>query len=218
MRESEKIEISLREPIVDIADFTYNAVDVDMAYRKAGLDGSIEKAYVRYSVALALDRARRTLPRGMKFRIWDAWRPELVQQQIYKLAFKEMKYRHRSWENSRIAKEVGKYVFPPEKAERPLPHRSGAALDLTIIDSHGRNIAMGTKHDHLGSRASTDAFRKRKGVYSQRVAKNRIILLRAMIGAGFANYAREWWHFEIGGCLSRHTTVDGKVYPEIDGA
>jgi zinc D-Ala-D-Ala dipeptidase len=56
---------------------------------------------------------------------------------------------------------------------------------------------MGTRYDNFSTRAHTynatgDALR------------NRLTLLRAMRRHGFANYHREWWHFEHRSAASRH--------------
>jgi D-alanyl-D-alanine dipeptidase len=53
----------------------------------------------------------------------------------------------------------------------------------------GRQLPMGTRFDSFSPRAHT---------YNATgdVLRNRLALVRAMAAHGFANYRREWWHFE----------------------
>jgi len=53
----------------------------------------------------------------------------------------------------------------------------------------GRELDMGTGYDDLSPRANT---RNARG----RALGNRLTLVRAMERFGFANYDREWWHFD----------------------
>ena len=48
---------------------------------------------------------------------------------------------------------------------------------------------MGTPYDDLSARANTVNARGP-------VLRNRLTLVRAMSRFGFANYRREWWHFD----------------------
>jgi D-alanyl-D-alanine dipeptidase len=56
---------------------------------------------------------------------------------------------------------------------------------------------MGTRYDSFSQRSHTRAVRGR-------ARRNRRTLVRAMARRGFANYHREWWHFEHGRPVSAH--------------
>jgi D-alanyl-D-alanine dipeptidase len=79
------------------------------------------------------------------------------------------------------------YVTPPAKGSM---HSRGAAVDLTIVDSTGKELNMGTEFDFFGVEAHTDNLN-----LPAEVLKNRQILRDAMEAAGFGGIRTEWWHF-----------------------
>jgi D-alanyl-D-alanine dipeptidase len=69
-------------------------------------------------------------------------------------------------------------------------HNRGAALDATLVElQSGRPLGMGTAYDAFSPRSATRAARGR-------ALPNRQRLARALSGARFRPYAREWWHFD----------------------
>lgn len=72
-------------------------------------------------------------------------------------------------------------------------HQTGGAVDLTLCDSNGRPLEMGTAYDEFNAYTPTLA----KGI-SPLANKNRRILLKYMQQEGFINYPNEWWHFCFG--------------------
>jgi D-alanyl-D-alanine dipeptidase len=121
-----------------------------------------------------LARVQRGLRRrGLGLKILDAYRPARASRALVRWA-------------RRIGREelVGTYIAKRSR------HNLGSAVDLTLVRrSDGRQLPMGTRYDHLGPRANTLNARGR-------VLRNRMTLKRAMERFGFANYHREWWHYE----------------------
>ena len=66
-----------------------------------------------------------------------------------------------------------------------------APLEQRFADN---SIDMGTGYDCFDARANT----LDRGVTGA-ARENRLLLRRLMTGAGFTNYAGEWWHYDIGG-------------------
>ena len=121
-----------------------------------------------------LARVQRGLRRrGLGLKVLDAYRPARASRALVRWARRTGR-----------GELVGTYI-----AERSR-HNQGSAVDLTLVRrSNGRQLPMGTRYDHLGPRANTLNARGR-------VLRNRLTLKRAMERFGFANYHREWWHFE----------------------
>ena len=75
-------------------------------------------------------------------------------------------------------------------------HSAGGTVDLTLArlgpGGKAEPLAMRTAFDFYDPASHTAA----EGIGAQARA-NRIRLLKAMTAAGFANYAREWWHFRF---------------------
>jgi D-alanyl-D-alanine dipeptidase len=84
---------------------------------------------------------------------------------------------------------------------RGSPHSRGVAVDLTLLDSSGTPLDMGTAFDaftplsHHGAEVSPEAQR------------NRHLLLGIMSTAGWDFYMKEWWHYQL---------FDPRRYPLVE--
>ena len=56
---------------------------VDMQYPRMGMEKAIDKCLVRKTVLEKLLEAKKNLPDGITFLIWDAYRPLALQEEIY---------------------------------------------------------------------------------------------------------------------------------------
>jgi len=85
-------------------------------------------------------------------------------------------------------------VYPPNlDAEKPPPHSTGGALDLTVMNASGDELNMGCAYCEFGDRMYTNS-----DLISETQRENRIVLLSAMVKTRFANFPGEWWHFMYG--------------------
>lgn len=89
------------------------------------------------------------------------------------------------------------YVSNPKHG--PGLHNYGAAVDVTLVDTWGRLLDMGTEFDHFGPEAHTDneVLLVREGKISQEALENRRLLRRVMKEAGLKPLRSEWWHFNL---------------------
>ena len=129
-------------------------------------------ALVRASVAQRLIKAQAYLQQshhGLK--IWDAYRPPVAQAQLWQL------FRNAS------------FVANPTDGRGSL-HTWGVAVDATLVDEKGNELAMPTDFD---------AFTPAAGIHykgnAPEVALHLRILQAAMKRAGFYGLRTEWWHF-----------------------
>lgn len=81
------------------------------------------------------------------------------------------------------------FLCPPEKGS---PHSRGVAVDLTLIDAHGRELDMGTAFD-----AFVPASHHGAGEVRPEAKRNRLLLLGIMTSAGWDFYRNEWWHYQL---------------------
>ncbi|HPE89048.1 MAG TPA: D-alanyl-D-alanine dipeptidase [Spirochaetia bacterium] len=79
------------------------------------------------------------------------------------------------------------FVAPPERGSN---HNRGAAVDVTLADEAGRELAMPSAFDDFSERAS-HAY---AGGPPEALA-NRDALRSYMERAGFVAYEAEWWHY-----------------------
>jgi zinc D-Ala-D-Ala dipeptidase len=135
------------------------------------------EAYAKFSSAL--QELIRLRP-GYKFVIFDALRPRSIQWVLW---------------NEVKGTDKEKYVADPNKGS---VHNYGFALDLSLVDTHGRELDMGTPYDDftpLAEPQKEDAH-LRAGKLTQQQIDNRLLLRGLMTRAGFTQLAYEWWHFD----------------------
>lgn len=146
--------------------------------------GDLSRAYLQPEVARKLANAASLLREKaphLRLCVWDAVRPVSVQQMMWDSVDAPANRKH--W-----------YVTPPGKSSL---HNFGAAVDVTLKDSNGTSLDMGTDFDHFGKAAyTTDEDRlQEEGVISEAALKNRRLLRQIMGNAGFTSIKYEWWHF-----------------------
>jgi zinc D-Ala-D-Ala dipeptidase len=130
---------------------------------------------VRFSVAQRLAVAQKFLrARGYGLKIWDAYRPQIAHTQL--------------WEAIRNTD----FVADPKEGIGSM-HTRGVAVDATLVDRSGREVAMPTDFDNFTPAAilsyqGTDLV----------VRCNLNLLQKAMARAGFYGLRTEWWHFCAG--------------------
>ncbi|PID89516.1 MAG: peptidase M15 [Bacteroidia bacterium] len=160
----------------------------------------LNKAYLQDEVAkklaLAHKRFKKKYPK-YRFKIWDAARPRSVQQIFWDLINKPERLKHlyvaRPWEGS--------------------AHNYGIAVDLTIVNRHGKELDMGTHFDYFGYLAYPIKEKEMlaAGQLSTKAVKNRELLRKYMCDAGFIITNTEWWHFSA---MSRSKAK--KIYKIIE--
>lgn len=188
----------IEEELVEIPDDC--GIAVEMQYPLLEMKHSIDKCLVRQSVLYKLLKAKEYLPKGIAFKILDAYRPLNLQQEIYD------KYRDKiikTFNLEHLSKEeqnniIMKYVsIPIDDEEIPPLHTTGGAIDLTLIyEDTKEELDMGVKFDEFSKLTNSSAFEE-KGMDKQ-IRKNRRILYWSMIKSGFTNLSSEIWHYDYG--------------------
>lgn len=178
------------------------ALSPKIAYRASylcqGLPGAMERCLLRETVARKLREAADQLPDGYSILIFDALRPLSVQRAIYQ-DFRARFLR----EKPGIAEEelerlLSDFVAKPVKRpERPAPHTTGGAVDLTLRKD-GLPLDMGTGFDDLTDLARTDALEGSCPPGLEQARDNRRLLYHLMTSVELVNYSCEWWHYAYG--------------------
>jgi zinc D-Ala-D-Ala dipeptidase len=122
---------------------------------------------------------------GYRIKIWDAYRPPYVQKIFWDMV------------------KDSRFVANPNKGGSK--HNIGTAVDITLVDSSGKEIAMPTKFDDF----SIKAYRDNEDM-SKEVRKNVDMLTEVMKRNGFIPLNTEWWHFNDSES-SRYKMVDVKL-------
>jgi D-alanyl-D-alanine dipeptidase len=161
--------------LVDLKEVNPRIV-VDMKY--ASEDNFANKklydsntCFLRKSTAVKLDAIQKKLERmNLGLKVWDCYRPLAVQRILWAILPDE------------------RYVANPEKGSR---HNRGSAVDVTLVDSRGKELQMPTGFDDFSPRA---------GLHYQalpdQAIRNRELLKGLMEKAGFIPLPEEWWHYD----------------------
>lgn len=194
------------EEFVELTDFL-----CEYFYAEQNLKGSINKCYLRKSVAEKLKIAEKKLPDGYKFKIYDGWRPFSVQKDLYDNYRKKVEKSIPGLTEEEINELTKLFVSPPlwDKIAGPV-HTTGGAVDLTIVDKNGNELDMGTEFDCFKDTANTNYFELND--INEEVKNNRRLLYTVMIEAGFTNLPTEWWHFDYGNKFWAFYTKNDAIY------
>lgn len=176
--------------LIDVTELD-NSLVVKLMYTQADnftgevLYDDLSEAYLHPDAAHALVKAQRILKElhpSYSLLIYDAARPMSVQKKMWNVVKGTSKYR---------------YVSNPNNGGGL--HNYGLAVDISIQDSLGQPLPMGTKVDHLGAEAhiTQESELIRNGKMSETERQNRILLRKVMKEAGFRALPSEWWHFNF---------------------
>lgn len=113
---------------------------------------------------------------GYKIKIFDCYRPLDIQKRMWKIV------------------PNPSYVADPAKGSI---HNRGGAVDITLVDSNGKALDMGTPFDFFGIEASHNYQN-----LSQEIKDNRELLKRTMLEKGFNSFDSEWWHYNLKSALN----------------
>ena len=130
------------------------------------------ECFLRLKTVNALIEAnKKFIKKGYKIKIFDCYRPLDIQKKMWKIVSNP------------------KYVANPTKGSI---HNRGGAVDITLVDSFGKELDMGTSFDFFGIEASHNYQN-----VSEEVKQNRIVLKTIMTSNGFNSFDSEWWHYNL---------------------
>lgn len=174
--------------LIEIAPPEY---DVDVALAYATPENFTEAAVYRRAICYLHREAAEKLQAaclaaralGYRLRIYDAFRPSEAQWIL--------------WNHT----PDPEFLADPRRGS---PHSRGVAVDLTLLDSSGAPLEMGTGFD-----AFTPLSHHGNTEIDEEAQRNRLILLGLMTQAGWDFYRNEWWHYQL---------FDSRSYPLISDA
>lgn len=176
------------QPIWEVADDFEGRMYAD--YRKEHPD--YDGIYVRSGLLERLNKAADALPEHYKLVVRAGHRPIAVQKRLLRDVMQDYKDDHPGASGDEALKHARMYVSDPD-IKLP-PHCCGAAVDVDLLNAQtGKMVDFGSpvNLDDDISHLHTDKITNTQ-------QQNRMMLLRAMLGAGFASYYAEWWHYSYG--------------------
>jgi len=168
------------EPLVDVRDFCTGVEVREQAC-----------PYLRVTVAEMLNRAQAVLPEGYRFRIGTALRTLSMQRKGWDGYFRQMRQTHPEWPLSALRRATNRF-FAPYDQPAPPGHCTGGAVDVILLGPDGEPMDVTSPLD--GWKAAY--------TWSDRISpearRNRMVLVEAMLSAGFSNCREEYWHYSWG--------------------
>lgn len=193
--------IECGEPLVPLNNLNPDLIVVDPQYLNQKIPHALSTTYLREGATNALIQASKSLPKGFKFVVWDAWRPLEVQQSLFDEFKHVLTIKNPDWNEDRLIKDTQTYVsLPSTNLSRPSPHNTGGAIDLSICNTQNIPLSMGVPFDFFGKESSTNFYENPQdsGTDQTTYRNNRRLLFNVMTRAGFTNYDEEYWHFDLG--------------------
>ena len=132
------------------------------------------KCFLRKEAAAALLKVHSEFKKqGYRIKLFDCYRPHPAQQKL--------------WDKV----PNPNYVTPPWKGSN---HNKGLAVDLTLVDEDGDELAMGSDYDFFGKEAHHDYME-----HDENILANRLLLKNTLKEVGFSSIRTEWWHYNFYG-------------------
>jgi D-alanyl-D-alanine dipeptidase len=150
-------------------------------------------AYLRDGVLDRLFKAQALLPRGLRLLFVEGYRPPSLQRTYFEEYAGRLRAGHPEWSDGQIHSAASRYVSPPDIA----PHSAGAAVDLTLADTGGRELDLGTRLNADPEESEGACYTHALNI-SKEARANRQLLGSVLTSAGLVNYPTEWWHWSFG--------------------
>ena len=217
----------------DLAPFPVGKLFVlENAYFRMGLPGTGPDMYLRDCLIQRLakweqDLGSQTQKGQTSFLVFDAFRTLECQMALFDHFVKEISARSPALSADEVEIEAAKFVAHPKF--RPnysaLPHNTGAAIDVALGDCDNHEMwDFGTDFDDSTDLAATDFFERghdpQFGISPERwnlIRQNRRVLFHIMRESGFANYSREWWHYNLGdSSWAMQVGADGPIFDSAE--
>ena len=130
------------------------------------------ECYLRVKTVKSLLAANQAfLAQGYRIKLYDCYRPKAIQKKMWKLV------------------PDANYVANPKKGSI---HNKGGAVDISLVDSLGVELDMGTPFDFFGEEAGHNYTN-----LPEAVLNNRKFLKQIMLQNNFTSFDSEWWHYNL---------------------
>lgn len=133
-----------------------------------------DECFLRAKTVRALLEANKSfLEKGYRIKLYDCYRPKSIQKKMWKIV------------------PDANFVANPKKGSI---HNRGGAVDISLVDSSGTELDMGTQFDFFGKEASHNFLG-----FSEQILDNRKLLKDIMLQHNFKSFDSEWWHYNLNG-------------------
>lgn len=147
--------------------------------------------YLRATVAEMLNAAVARLPQGYGFQVGTALRTLAMQKRHWDAYYRSVCREHPEWPLSARRRATNRF-FAPYDQPAPPGHCTGGAVDVVLVGADGRPVDVSSPLERW------DAAYTWSDRISPEARARRMVLVEAMLGAGFSNCREEYWHYSWG--------------------
>jgi len=157
-------------------------------------DSKYQLFYLRKGIVDRLKYVQKTLPRGYHLWIANATRTEKIVKELYDIYIKRFQNEDPKLSHKEIDVKVRNILAMPDDSTPP-GHMTGGAIDILLADKNGVRLPMKIDKNKVSNEVQSFTFYPN---LPPEIKKNRKILYDTMVGVGFNNYFREFWHYSYG--------------------
>ena len=154
---------------------------------------------IRTEIRQRIEKASKTLPDGLAFMIYEAYRSRQQQQRIWDPVYADLQDENPEWSLDDVYTEASRRISPPDGFGSG--HQAGAAVDITLATLDRGPLDMGTDMNQF-----IPSLTETASPVAGHIRINRDILVAALTRVGMENYPEEWWHFSYGDRLWAEVT------------
>ena len=156
---------------------------------------------MRKTVYDKLCEAQAMLPKGIRFCLYEGWRSLKLQGELFETMYANNQKSYPQMSPDELFIETTKLISPillPDGIPNIPPHSTGAAIDVYLIDSHGKLLDMGMPLNQWSFDTGALLSQTYSAYISEEARKNRAIMMKVLSDVGFTNYPHEYWHWSYG--------------------
>ena len=185
------------------------------------IDGAEDDCKVRATVASKLIKIANKLPNNFKLLIWDSFRSIETQEALF-YKYNNIFGKITKLKGNELLKYTKKFVaLPSIDKNKPSPHNTGGAIDLTICYCNKKPIDLGVNFDDFREEAYTRFYEeklengKKLTKKEKEILLNRRVLCNLFEEENFVNYPYEIWHKSFGDQMA--CKISGQNYAIYGG-
>lgn len=180
------------EKLLFLKDSLPDSIFIDLVDLKIEAEG-LYRNQLREGVVNRLIKAQNYLPEGLHLVIRDAFRSKQIVEKLYDRYISYFIEKEKLTNEEADIKVRSLLAMPDDIV--PPGHMTGGAVDVILAYNDGSKVPMEVDEKILARQKQIWTECKE---LPEDIKKNRMILLDAMIEAGFHNYPKEYWHYSFG--------------------
>ncbi len=181
------------EPVVYLLDSLDKDIFIELVKLNVPAQDE-ERLWLRQGVIEKLNMAQKLLPEGYHLLIRDVFRTEKIVWDLYHLHLSNLKEKEPALTDKEVELKIRNIMAVPDDPVTP-GHMTGGAIDIILADNNKQKIQLRVDEQVIPREEQDFTFCSK---LSPDILAKRRILHNAMIGVGFHNYFREFWHYSYG--------------------